>query len=348
MFERNIPPASIPGKPGRRLTRAEVEAHRRFDAKIARLLALADDPVIYDDTIAISTFRPVPPDIFAELERINPGKVIPEQEGRWQERWDRGPLLPPRRVRLPSILRMHQPSSATYAFLVKHFPDHKIARLDLSLDFPTKSQSQADADLIDNELIRKHVIMLWRRADWEMQEHEEGGTYYRAHGKGDPPQRGRDLLAYVAVKITDQPAAHLDCRFFAAETCNRLLGIHTAQDLLDLTDLDRRAVIRHYTKLAYIRWDHAAIRFEKAVQKSAQRFRVLARRARQPLLAAFTTAGVRRRLEHAIARQLIGEDDDTFPAWNEFPNFPAQKLFDADVCNIFRKSAITLPTERIA
>ncbi len=168
--------------------------------------------------------------------------------------------------------------------------------------------------------------MLWRRADWEMQEHEEGGTYYRAHGKGDPPQRGRDLLAYVAVKITDQPAAHLDCRFFAAETAATAFSAST---LLRLPPgplprprpACRRSATTPSSLISALGPRRHTVREGRPEVRPAF---PCSGPPRSPttLLAAFTTAGVRRRLEHAIARQLIGEDDDTFPGLERIPKLP--------------------------
>ena len=283
--------------------------------------------VDYVDTIAISTPQPVPIRTREELERINPGAVH-YREGEWKHRQYMGEEY---RFRLRSYLRIHQPSLATYDLVVKHLPNHKMSRLDLALDLLAKSQ--ADADILNDQLLTRHVVQLWRRANWSTLDYQDT-IYYRHHEPDDrTTQRGRDIAVYSSkpCKLTGQPAAHLDFRFFGREACRRC-GVLTAGDLVNF---DRRARIRESFRLADIRWNRAAELFDAEVRKYARRSR------RRPLPAFEAPA---RRLETLIARQLMGPDEDQ-PTWDEFMDYPVQKVLDA--ARFLRTSAIILPADRI-
>lgn len=339
MLSPNIIPALDNAKPRNRLTIAE---HReQFEAKADRLLRLrVADPIDYVDTVTASNRLPMPPRLLDELEKLQPwfDREVHYTEGQWIERC-RGPLLPPSHFLRPSTLRIHQPLLQTYGLLDRYLPDHWISRTDFSLDQPTASK--ADADRLRDELLIKHVVMPWRRAYWETQDYDDGGIYFRRHG--DPtPQRGRDLLAYTSKpdKPTGGPAAHLDVRFVGKAACQRI-GICRAPDLVNYDRLDR---IHKSIRLGIMRWDdRAAVLFEQQAQKSARRER---RKWRRPVWPSFTVRGMRCRLEYRIGSQLIaGDDEADLPSWDDFPNYPVQKVLDA--AHFLYDAAIILPADRI-
>lgn len=151
------------------------------------------------------------------------------------------PIVFPSRCVGHTHLRLHRPNIETIQYVMDEFPDHKVSRADIAMDFIVPSRDEAE---VVSELILQALTMKWRRKGAVICVEET--SYYNRKGKS------RNIVAYAdrVSKITGEAVAHIELRRFTSDSC-RSIGLCNLRDtlMIDLVDAIRRQV-----KLSTFNW----------------------------------------------------------------------------------------------
>jgi hypothetical protein len=197
----------------------------------------------YFDTVEVMLPHRLPSRATQILRSLNPGfKFL---------KFNRNP-------RWPFGVRLQFPTKAALLFIERAFRDHLVRRLDISMDWITATQDDAEAlgRWLQRGLTQRYRGQ--RRVVWN-------GDFLYLGARSD----SRNGLLYWdrLSKVSSLPAAHIDCRINSAAQC-RKLGI---KKLSDLFTLDCKRVLRENFRLSRLSNRLVKKRIEEIARRSVRR-----------------------------------------------------------------------------
>jgi hypothetical protein len=289
--DRNIPQPPI----GHKTTaKAGREYHQTLPDVRDEFHRLINHYVLSFNTVSFNTSQPITSEDRRVLSEFSRYVTRP-----WQSRF---PILRKYGTRLTD------PSPPAMAYVADRFPDHRLNRVDATIDFITDDPPALVA------LLWRTVCQKWRGHQREMTIWQ-GTMHYWA-----VDQKGRNIGLYIKPRPELGLVVRLEIRISGAGRC-RIRGMSQMSDLLRF-DIDAlAALLDHETWLVVIDLDMARRLIAKQAREDEQ---TIGRHSRK---FALDRAGLRRRYERHLCAFFHTEEGD-IPDWEELGSFPAQGIVD--------------------
>jgi hypothetical protein len=255
--------------------------------------SLIDETFAYIDTVQVLIDPELQDDELIALQRLSDKRI---EKGK---------------SRVPGYYyyRLQRISLEAIDHIRRNFPDHIVNRVDLGIDLTALSEPIA-AEI--QAFLNRHLTQP-RSGNRRVSLYENTQYYSRTKWLR------RNIALYSRKsKITRNPAAHFDLRYFGVRTC-RMRGVST---LADLIDFNPDTAIKRDSRLSSINWRKGDRLVDAVATKIMRR---QADREKQALSARRRVRPYERRIDRNLARarvvhhllRSLGSDTDDIPPWTE-------------------------------